>query len=282
MDHIPVLLDEVIAALAPKPNGLYIDATLGDGGHSEAIFEHSKPNGRLLGIDQDKSQLRIASERLAQYGDRATLVCSRFSDLEAVANANGFSEVDGILFDLGISSRQLDNPNYGLTFNDDAPLDMRLSDTLNASAADLLNRASEVELADMLYRYGDRHNSRVLARKLLQYRRKSSFATAADVKQALHLYHPSQLAPIFQALRIVVNHEFDELARALPQAVSLLKPGGTLAIISFHSGEDRIVKQFMRQSSELEASKKLGRPTFNEVKNNSRARSALLRVATKK
>ncbi len=281
MEHIPVLLNEVIAALAPKPNGVYIDATLGDGGHTQAILEHSKPNGRLLGIDQDKQQLAVAKDRLANYANRATLVCSRFSDLQTVANQEGFGEVDGVLFDLGISSRQLNNPSYGLTFEDSSSLDMRLSDTLSTSAADLLNRASEVELADMLYHYGDRHNSRVLARKLMQYRRKGSFATAADVKQALQLNHPSQLAPIFQAMRIMVNQEFDELTRALPQAVSLLKPGGTLAIISFHSGEDRLVKQFMRQSGELEPAKKLGRPTYDEIKRNPRARSALLRIATK-
>ncbi len=281
MEHTPVLLHEVIAALQPTSTGCYIDGTLGDGGHAAAILAHSQPNGTLLGLDQDSRQIEVAKSHLQPFGQRATCIESRFSHLQEVAEKHGFTEVDGILLDLGISSRQLADSSYGLSFDDEAPLDMRLSSSLHHSAADYLNRANEVEIADVLYRHGDRHNSRALARKIVQFRRHQQFQQAGDVKRALGLTHPSALAPIFQALRIAVNQEADELSAVLPQALHLLKPGGKLAVITFHSGEDRMVKHFLlTHRSELQR-QKLIRPSYEEIKRNSRARSALLRVAIK-
>ncbi len=282
MKHTPVLLDEVIAALQPHTEGKYIDATVGDGGHTQALLEHSKPDGKVLGLDQDETQLEIARNRLNAYSDRVVLVKSRFSNISEVAIKKRFHEVDGVLFDLGISSRQLSEPKYGLNYDDTSPLDMRLSSQLDWSAADFLNRAKEQEIADVLYNYGDRRNSRTMARKIMHYRQKKDLQVAGDVKLALGLSHPAALSPIFQALRIWVNKEFEELTLALPQAVDLLKPGGVLAVISFHSGEDRIVKRFLRsQQAVLELNKRIIRPSYLEIKINSRARSAILRIAKK-
>lgn len=283
MKHIPVLLNEVIEILRPHSGGRYIDGTLGDGGHSYALLEASNPDGRLLGLDQDQSQIAVASARLEQFRSRVVLVCTPYSRMKEVASAHGFAQVDGILLDLGVSSRQLDTSEYGLTFTDDAPLDMRLSHERQNTAADLLNRANEQTIADTLYYYGDRHNSRTLARKIVHYRKKQVFQVARDVKEALNLWRPADLAPIFQALRIWVNEEYAQIEAVLPQAVELLAPGGRIAVISFHSGEDRIVKRFMQSHRELlEVSKKIIQPTFEEVKRNPRARSAKLRWAEKK
>lgn len=281
MEHVPVLLEEVITVMDPQPGGRYIDATVGDGGHTQALLEHSQTDGQVLGLDQDAAQLTIAKKQLASYGGRVTLVQSRFSGLYKVATSKGFEQVDGILFDLGISSRQLNDPVYGLTFDDNATLDMRLSSDLNQTAADFLNRANEREIADVLYLYGDRHNSRSLARKITEYRRKRQFVEAQDLKEALGLWQPKLLAPIFQALRIYINKEYEELITVLPQAISLLKSGGVLAIITFHSGEDRIVKRFLRDCEEVAMAKKIIRPTIKELRQNSRSRSAILRYAVK-
>lgn len=284
MRHIPVLLDEVVEALNPKPGGRYIDCTLGDGGHTRTILEKSSPDGQILGLDQDMQQIQVARTKLGAYVSRATLVCARFSALERVAQEYAFSAVDGILFDLGYSSSQLADARYGLDYlKDDTPLDMRLSLECQQSAADFLNRADEGALADVLYMYGDRHNSRTLARKIVMYRRKKTFQVVRDLKDALDLWKPAFLAPIFQALRIWVNDEFGEIKTALPAAVSLLKPGGVLAVISFHSGEDRLVKQFLQSHRELlEVSSRKVRPSYQEIRSNPRARSALLRTAQKK
>jgi 16S rRNA (cytosine1402-N4)-methyltransferase len=170
-----------------------------------------------------------------------------------------------------------------LTFTDDTQLDMRLSPDLTIDAAQILNRNSEKEIADLLYLYGDRHNSRTLARKIIKYRRNKSFRLAQDLKEAIGLWRPQQIAPIFQALRIAVNQEYQELQSALPQAISLLAKDGVLAIISFHSGEDRIVKHILRRYHELiEVNKSIIRPSLREIKQNPRSRSAVLRIAKKR
>lgn len=283
MKHIPVLLDEVLSVFNPQSGGRYIDGTLGDGGHSEALLQKTAPNGRVLGLDQDVQQIAVAKARLEAYGDRFVAVNSRFSNLEETSREQGMVDVDGVLLDLGISSRQLDNPDYGLTFADDAPLDMRLSLERQDSAADFLNRANEQEIADVLYVYGDRHNSRALARRIVQYRKKRAFEVARDLKEALNLWKPGGLAPIFQALRIWVNDEYAEIESVLPQAVSVLKQGGCLAVITFHSGEDRIVKRFLKSHHELlEVPKQIITPSVAEQRANPRSRSAKLRWAYKK
>ncbi len=283
MHHTPVLVHEVVSVFGPQAGQVYIDATLGDGGHASVLLEHIIPDGRLLGLDQDPKQIAIARAHLETYGKTATLAVSRFSEIGKAAQAHGFAQVDGILFDLGISSRQLSDPSYGLKFEDTALLDMRLRPEAPYTAAEVLNRSNEQEIADMLYHYGDRHNSRLLARKIVTFRRKKIFQVARDLKEALGLWSPSELAPIFQALRIWVNQEYEEIEQALPSALPLLKPGGILAIISFHSGEDRLVKRFMLQNHALlEVSKKIITPTWPEIRANSRSRSAKLRWARKK
>lgn len=281
MQHIPVLLNEVITAFEPQSEKRYIDATLGDGGHATALLEASQPKGRVLGLDQDPQQIAVAKENLAKWGKRITIVESRFSHLKEQAIKAGFKKVDGILLDLGISSRQLNDLSYGLSLDDKANLDMRLTPSLPHTAADFLNHGNETEIADMLYEFGDRHNSRTLARKIVSFRRKATFKVAYDLKQAIDVWNPHTLAPIFQALRIWVNTEFEELHTVLPQAIDLLTPGGTLAIITFHSGEDRIVKRFLRDRRKLLRVSHIVTPSYDEIRKNSRARSAKLRLAQK-
>lgn len=283
MNHIPVLLNEVIAVLKPVSGGVYCDVTVGDGGHTAAILEASGPDGRVVALDADAKQVAVSKERLKEFGTRVSVVHSPFSQIDEVAQNEGVTEFNGILFDLGYSSRQLADPSYGLSFHDDANLSLRLGTAGNVTAADWLNRASEVEIADALYYYGDRRSARSMARSILHFRRKKQFVTARDVKEALGLVRPSDLAPIWQALRIVVNSEYEEIETALPKAWSLLSSGGVLAVITFHSGEDRLVKVFSRSVAGESAQKsRLIVPSYDEIKRNSRSRSAKLRVMIKK
>lgn len=250
--HVPVLLSEVIGGLAPHAGGRYIDGTLGGGGHALATLAASSPDGRLLGIDTDPAALAAAHTRLGSYVTRAALVRGNFRDIGAIAEANGFSEVDGILLDLGVSSHQLDTAERGFSFQTDAPLDMRLDPDGPTTAADLVNDLPENELADVLYRYGEEHASRRIARFVAEQRRKEPITTTGALAEIISRalggkrgkIHPATRT--FQGLRIAVNGELDSLEYALPQAVALLKPGGRLAVITFHSLEDRIVKQFFR------------------------------------
>lgn len=300
--HIPVLLDATLRLLQPQAGGRYIDATLGAGGHAQAILEESAPNGRLLGLDQDTAALALARQRLAVYGDRARLVHANFRDLERVAHANTFTNVDGILIDLGLSSMQLDTGERGFAFSHDAPLDMRMDTTQDETAADLVNTLPERELADLIYQYGEEPASRRIARAIVAAR---PIGTTAQLAQLVARVaggkghwriHPATRT--FQALRIAVNDELGALQAVLPQAVRLLKAGGRLAVISFHSLEDRIVKQFMRDEAQ-DCICPPGQPVCTcghtatlraitrkpvtadeaEIAANSRARSARLRVA---
>lgn len=282
MQHIPVLLKEVIQALSPKSGGVYLDCTAGDGGHSEALLEASAPDGMVVSIDADSQQVEVSKHRLERFGGRARVLESRFSEIDQFAPKVGVTAFNGILFDLGYSSRQLQDPKYGLSYADDSSLDMRLGTAGQMTAADWLNRANEVEIGDALFLYGDRHSSRSLARKIIAYRRKQMFGQAKDLKLALGIEKASELAPIWQALRIVVNDEYGEISSAIPKAIELLVSGGVLAAITFHSGEDRVVKRLLATSDELVGKQKLVIPTFAEIKKNSRARSAKLRVVTKK
>jgi 16S rRNA (cytosine1402-N4)-methyltransferase len=293
--HVPVLLAEVLAGLAPRAGGRYIDGTLGGGGHAAAILEASAPDGQLLGIDADPAALAAAGERLAAFGARATLVHGNFRDLARLAQAAETVPVDGILLDLGVSSHQLDTPERGFSFQADAPLDMRMDPTADETAADLVNRLPEGALADLIYRYGEERGSRRIARLIGEARRKRPIATtgqlAAIVERALGgrrgKVHPATRT--FQGLRIAVNHELESLEAALPQAVELLGPGGRLVVIAFHSLEDRIVKQFFRSKSgyggeEVSArlrivTKKPIEVGEEEARTNPRARSAKLRIA---
>lgn len=297
--HIAVLPAEVLAALAPRPGGRYIDGTVGGGGHALALLQAAQPGGALLGIDADPAALAAARARFQAAGlpDRSyTLHHGRFGDMAAIARAQGFDAVDGILLDLGVSSHQLDTAARGFSFGADGPLDMRLDPSSGPTAADLVNSLDEAELADIIYRYGEERGSRRIARLIVAQRERAPIRTtgelAALVARAVGRggrIHPATRT--FQALRIAVNGELEQLEAVLPQALDLLNPGGRLAVISFHSLEDRIVKQFFRAESGYGGSMNEKPPRLRvitkkpieagaaEQQANPRARSAKLRVA---
>ncbi len=289
-EHVSVLQDEVAEWLRPRPGAAYVDGTLGSGGHARALLAASAPGGRLLGLDADPAALAVARERLADFGSRVVTVHANFRDLAAVAAAHGFTEADGIVMDLGLSSRQLEASGRGFSFRADEPLDMRFDPHSGESAAELLNRADERELADILYGYGEEHRSRRLAREIVRRRVEQPFTHTGELVAAIHAalgrrhgkIHPA--TKTFQALRIAVNSELDALDSALPQLAALLTPGGRLAVISFHSLEDRRVKHFFRGGGTPEAplaplTKRPISPGKVELAANPRSRSAKLRVA---
>lgn len=298
--HVPVLYDEALAWLQPHPGGWYIDATLGAGGHAEGILLASHPDGRLLGMDADPDALQHASKVLEPFGDRAMLQVANFRQLAGVAGALGIREVDGILMDLGLSSRQLDDAERGFSFVQDGPLDMRMDRRQGPSAADLVNTLSEAELSDILWQYGEERHARRIAAAIAAERPLATTGQLADLVARTvgrrEKIHPATRT--FQALRIAINDELDALRQALPQARDLLRPGGRLAVIAFHSLEDRLVKQFYRQEAkdcvcppELPVcvcqhramlrvlTPKPVRPSAGETARNPRSRSARLRVA---
>lgn len=251
--HLPVLLDEVLAALKPHSGGRYIDGTVGAGGHAEALLDASTPDGRLLGLDADPTALALARQRLAKYGERVHLLHANFDQVERLAQAHNFAPVQGIVLDLGVSSMQLDQAGRGFSFLADGPLDMRLDPTRGQTAADLVNNLPESDLADLIYRYGEERLSRRLARAIVKARPLATTGQLAEVISKAaggrrgQKIHPATRT--FQALRIAVNDELGALERVLPQAVKLLAPAGRLAVISFHSLEDRLVKTFFRQEA---------------------------------
>lgn len=282
--HVAVLFQEVITALAPRDGGRYIDGTIGAGGHAAGILEASAPNGRLLGLDADPSALAIAAQNLARFGDRALLVHSNYDRLREVAAANGFVPVDGIVLDLGLSSIQLADTQRGFSFTSDGALDMRMNPQEPTTAADLVNTLDEKSLADILFKFGEERASRRIARAIVAAR---PIHTAAQLARVIEQtmgrrgrLHPATRT--FQALRIAVNRELERLEQVLPHIVEVLAPGGRVAIITFHSLEDRIVKNFFRSSDRLRVlTKHPVRPTQAEIANNPRSRSAKLRIAEK-
>ena len=292
-EHLPVLLDEVVAWLGPRSGGRYVDATVGSAGHAAALLSASEPGGRLLGLDADPVAVEVARSHLGRFGDRATLMNVSFRQLASVVEATGFGPVDGIVMDLGISSRQLDVGGRGFSFRQDEPLDMRFDPTRGEPVADLLNRADEAEIADILYQYGEEHRSRRIARAIVRQRERSPISTTQDLVRAVEYAlgpkrgrtHPATKS--FQALRIAVNDELGALEETLPVAACLLAPGGRLAVIAFHSLEDRRVKQFFRAGGTdaaplVELTRKPIVPSAEESARNPRARSAKLRVAERK
>lgn len=251
--HTPVLLQEVLDTFAPQPGQDYIDATLGGGGHAEAILRATTPQGRLLGLDADLAAIQRVRQRLAPYGERVTLVHTNFRNLQAIAKAHHFQAVDGILLDLGLSSFQLDEGESGFSFMRPGPLDMRFDRSSGLDAATLINTSDEKELADIIYRYGEERYARRIARAIVRARPLHTTQELAElIQRTVGRSKHSRLHPAtrtFQALRIYVNDELGALQTVLPQAVDLLKPGGILIVISFHSLEDRIVKQYFRQEA---------------------------------
>ena len=300
--HQPVLYHEIIHALQPKNAGCYVDGTLGAGGHARGILEACAPDGCLLGLDVDPQALALARETLAPYGERARLIQASYDSLAETLREIGWDEVDGILLDLGLSSMQLDTPERGFSFQQDAPLDMRFDPDSPTTAADLVNTLPQDELADLIYRYGEERASRRIAQAILKARPLQTTRQLAAVIETVlprkrHI-HPA--TKTFQALRIAVNEELDKIKNVLPQAVAALRPGGRLAVISFHSLEDRIVKAYFRKESRdcicppkqpictcghkatlKEISKKPIIPGEAEMEANPRARSAKLRIAEK-
>ncbi|HXV98050.1 MAG TPA: 16S rRNA (cytosine(1402)-N(4))-methyltransferase RsmH, partial [Anaerolineae bacterium] len=254
--HQAVLLQEVIEALQPHSGGIYLDATVGAGGHATALLQASAPDGQLFGLDQDKSALEIAERQLAQFGHRVHLFHANFDRLAKVVKAHQIPKADGILLDLGVSSMQLDQPERGFSFQADGPLDMRMDATTGPTAADLVNRLPEDELANLIYRYGEERQSRRIARAIVKARPIERTVELARIVAKASGSGQSSRAKIhpatrtFQALRIATNDELGALERALPQAIECLKPGGRLAVISFHSLEDRIVKNYFKQESQ--------------------------------
>jgi len=305
LPHDPVLYQEILLALQPHQAGRYIDCTLGAGGHAWGILEFSSPDGLLLGMDVDPQALAVARERLASFGNRAIILMSSYTRLSEQLQAIGWDEVDGILLDLGASSMQFDTPERGFSFQADAPLDMRFDPQNPVSAGDLVNNLAEQDLANLIFRYGEERKSRQIARAIIKARPVKTTRQLADVisranparGQGHHL-HPATRT--FQALRIAVNHELEAVESVLPQAVTALKSGGRLAVIAFHSLEDRIVKQYFRQeakdcicpprqpictgghrASVVEIDRSPIRPQESEIHTNPRSRSALLRVVEK-
>ena len=308
--HEPVMLHEVVEALAVHPGGRYVDATLGLGGHSSTIVAAAQPGGRLLGIDRDPEAIRVASDRLERFGDAVVVAHGEFADVAPICDAHGFRAVDGILFDLGVSSMQLDAAGRGFSFMRDEPLDMRMDQTTGMTAADIVNTYDEARLAALIWEYGEERNSRRIARAIIARRPMHTTAALANLVEGVARHasggrsggraaeHIHPATRTFQALRIAVNGEIEQIERALVDAEALLAPGGRIVVISFHSIEDRAVKTFFRDRARdcvcpprqpvctcdhratlREISRKVSRPTDAEVGRNPRARSARLRAA---
>jgi 16S rRNA (cytosine1402-N4)-methyltransferase len=301
--HQPVLYHDVLEALRPKPGAHYLDGTVGVGGHARGLLHASSPDGELVGLDVDSQALDLAAQRLAEFGSRVILRHGSYGQLSEYLAAVGWDKVDGILLDLGASSLQFDRPDRGFSFQWEGPLDMRFDPNSPLTADELVNKWPEADLKDILFRYGEEPKARRIARAIVKARPLLSTAQLADVVTKAVGGRRGGIHPAtrtFQALRIAVNGELKTLEAALPQAVASLKPGGRLAVISFHSLEDRAVKLFFRQESRdcicppsqlvctcghkaiiKEMARRPIRPTPEEVSANPRARSAKLRVAEK-
>ncbi len=303
LPHDPVLYQEVLTALKPSSGGRYLDGTIGAGGHAFGILEASDPDGKLLGLDVDPHALEIARVALARFKDRVTLIQGSYTELDEFIIKSGWEEVDGILLDFGVSSMQLNTPERGFSFSQNAPLDMRFDPLNPINVCKLVNELPEDELADLIYEYGEEKLSRRIAREVVKARPIDTTGDLADiVKMAVGTHYGKQrihpATRTFQALRIAVNDELGAVTRVLPKAIRALKPAGRLAVISFHSLEDRIVKTFFRREGKdcicppeqlvcvcnhkatiKEVTRRPIQPDEAEIAKNNRARSARLRVA---
>lgn len=304
--HVPVLYQEIMEYLQPKPGGRFVDGTLGAGGHAAGLLQFSAPDGRVLGFDRDEDALVFARQRLEEFGERVTFVKASFAEMDKIAPLHGFDAVDAVLLDLGLSSRQLGDAGRGFSFRGEGPLDMRFDRSGGRTAADLVNNLSEDGIARLLQRYGEVRRSRRFARAIVGARplqNTRQLASVIEAEAAGSRRRGSRIHPatkVFQALRIAVNQELETLSAGLRAALTLLKRGGRLAVISFHSLEDRLVKQFFRdQSRECTCppeqpictcdaqpvlnlvTRKVVKATQAEMARNPRSRSARLRVAEK-
>ena len=306
--HVSVMLEETVQGLVTDPQGTYVDCTLGGGGHSHRIAELLAPEGRLIGLDQDEAAIRAATERLSDVGCRVEIVHSNFRHLEKVLHGLGVEQVDGVVFDLGVSSHQIDTAERGFSYMQDAPLDMRMDPEASLSAYEVVNTYSQEELARIFHDYGEERWGKRIAEFIVKEREESPIKTTGELVEVIckavpkavrraSAGHPAKR--IFQAIRIEVNDELGILENAFKTAVRFLKPGGRLAIITFHSLEDRIAKQTLKEMArgcicppELPVCtckhkpeiKLLGKPkqaTKEELRDNSRSKSAKLRIAEK-
>ena len=308
MKHVSVLLEECIKYLNIKPDGIYVDGTLGMGGHSEAILEKLTAGGTLISIDRDDRALEFAGKRLARFGGQSVRVKGNFGDVSRILTDLGIPRVDGMMFDLGVSSPQLDNPERGFSYMHDAPLDMRMDERAPLTAKDILNTWSEAELRSILWRYGEERYSGRIAAAIVARREEKPLETTGELVDIIRgampaaalreKQHPAKRS--FQAIRIAVNDELGSLERMLETAVDRLETGGRLLVISFHSLEDRMVKEAIRSREAgctcpkefpvctcgfvktlKSVTRKPVSPTREEMEVNPRARSARLRIAEK-
>ena len=289
--HIAVMINEVLGFLDPKPGQIIVDCTIGAAGHSKNILEKIAPGGRLIGLDADKDILEIAKKRLEIFKDNVVLKQANFRELDTVLSDLGIDKVDGVLFDLGVSSYQLESPDRGFSFNSDGPLDMRMGQAYTKTAADLINFLTKEELADIIFKFGQERYSRRIAEAIVRERKSRPIKTTAELKSIVlraipkarewQKIHPATRT--FQALRIATNDELAALEEGLGKAIGFLKPGGRICVISFHSLEDRIVKNIFKESDKEGILKILTKkpicPSQKEIITNVRARSAKLRAA---
>ena len=307
--HQPVLMNQTLNSLKLRPGGVYLDGTLGGGGHTEAILQATEPDGKVIGLDQDDEALAAASQRLKPFGERFCPIRANFAEMEQVLAAEGIAGLDGVLLDIGVSSHQLDEPDRGFSYMQDGPLDMRMDRRGGQTAADLVAELSESELANLIYRYGEEKFSRRIARRIVEQRAQTPIESTKQLAELISAaipaaqrrkekQHPAKRT--FQALRIAVNDELGVLERGLVAAFASLKSGGRLSVITFHSLEDRMVKNYFaglakgcecppefpvcvcgKQPQALLITKRTQTATEDELQSNQRARSAKLRTVEK-
>lgn len=307
--HVSVLLEETIDHLSIKPDGIYVDGTLGGGGHAYEVLKRLGPNGRYIGIDQDEDAIKAASNRLSEFMDRVTIIRSNYCEMKKVLKDLKVEKVDGILLDLGVSSYQLDTANRGFSYREDAPLDMRMDNRSEVTARDIVNNYSEQELYRTIRDYGEDKFAKNIAKHIVRVRNEKPIETTFELVEAIKAAIPMKIRmagghpakQTFQAIRIELNHELDVLNSTLEDMIDLLKEGGRLCIITFHSLEDRMVKVAFRQherpcicppnfpvcvcnrkSKGINISRKPILPSNQEMEANSRSKSAKLRVFEKR
>ncbi len=307
--HISVLLNETIESLNIKPDGVYVDGTLGGGGHSLEICKRLGTHGRLIGIDQDMDAIKAAGERLRDYSDKVTIVHSNYQDMDSVLRELGINGVDGIVLDLGVSSYQLDNAERGFTYREDTPLDMRMDQTQSMTARDIVNEYSEQELFRVIRDYGEDSFAKNIAKHIVRARADKPIETTGELNEIIRAAIPAKVRQngghpskkTFQAIRIELNRELEVLEQSLDKMIELLNPKGRLAVITFHSLEDRIVKNIFRKNmnpcicppefpvctcGRVPTGRVITRkpilPDEDEIQNNKRSKSSKLRVFEKK
>ena len=300
MSHVPVMVEQVVDAFRPCPAGDFVDGTLGTGGHAEALLK-AYPEATLLGIDLDEDGLKLAREKLFRFGIRARLSQGSYTEMASLARREEVGPIVGILLDLGVSSLQLDSPDRGFSFRYDAPLDMRFGRTSDNTAANIVNHYAEKDLADIIFHYGEEHRSRRIAAALVRKRPVLTTGELATIVSNALGKNRGRIHPAtrtFQALRIAVNRELDNVLEGVKEGVKLLKPRGRIAVIAYHSLEDRIVKNYFRNEASqgrcsfhttaeeckhtsklLLVTKKVIKPSLSEIETNVRSRSARLRIA---